>query len=282
MSEKRTFFNEAEIEKFKPSEKIGLVACVDRSGLPHMALLTSIMAAGPSVMTIGQFCLGLSKWFMKETKLVSFLILTLDKRMWRGRARWTHEREEGPEYTVYNNMPMFRYNSYFGINKVHYLDLVETGGEEALPMGGIIAGALATKLAKGGAKTGIGVRILRPIAEELFNGLDSLKFLSYIGRDGYPEIIPVIQCQAADSRRLAFNPSVYRGELSMLRAGAKVAVFGLNMKMQSVLVRGTYNGIGRYRGVSLATIDIDWVYNSMPPIHDQIYPEKKLDAVVNF
>ena len=52
--------------------------------------------------------------------------------------------------------------------------------------------------------------------------------------------------------------------------------------MQSVLVRGTYNGIGRYRGVSLATIDIDWVYNSMPPIHDQIYPEKKLDAVVNF
>ncbi len=282
MNEVRKTFTDAEIEKFKPSEKIGLVSCINPEGLPHMALLTSIMANGPQKLTVGQFCLGLSKWYMKEKKNIAFLILTLDKKMWRGRAIWTHERTEGPEYIIYNNIPMFRYNSYFGINKVHYLDLVETGGEESLPMGGIIKGSLLTMIGKGAAKTGREERILRPFAEDLINKLDSLKFLSFIDTNGFPAIIPVIQCQAADSRRLVFSPSVYSDELKMLKEHDNVALYALNFKMQTVLLRGVFLGYRNYRGIKMGVIDINWVYNSMPPIHDQIYPEKKLEAVVNF
>ena len=40
-----------------------------------------------------------------------------------------------------------------------------------------------------------------------------------------------------------------------------------------MLVRGTFRGFRRYRAVSLGTVDIEWVYNSMPPAHGQIYPE---------
>jgi hypothetical protein len=29
-------------------------------------------------------------------------------------------------------------------------------------------------------------------------------------------------------------------------------------------------------------LDIDWVYNSMPPSHGQIYPEVELEAVTDF
>ena len=120
------------------AEKIGLVASINPEGLPHISLITSIMAPRPNQLTLGQFCKGLSKQYIQENNHITFLIMTMDKKMWRGRAKWTHLKKEGPEYERYNEIPMFRYNTYFGINTVHYLDLIETSGREDLPMSKIV------------------------------------------------------------------------------------------------------------------------------------------------
>jgi len=61
-----------------------------------------------------------------------------------------------------------------------------------------------------------------------------------------------------------------------------VALFAMTMQMEDILMRGTYNGIRRYRGVRLGTMDITWAYNSMPPAHGQIYPETELKPVTDF
>ena len=275
-------FSEQDIEAFEPAEKIGIVATVNPQGLPHITLITSIRANGPSQITLGEFCKGLSKQHIQETPEIAFLVLTLDKRMWRGKARWTHLRKEGPEYERYNDIPMFRYNTYFGINTVHYLDLIETTGKQDLPMAKIIPAALMTKVAKGGAKTGNHDLILKPFAQELFNRLDALKFIAYVGADGFPVLIPLIQCQAADSRRLVFSPYAFTEELEAIPAGGTVAVFGLTMNMEDVLIRGTFQGYERRRSLKVGSIDIEWVYNSMPPAHGQIYPEVELKPVVHF
>jgi hypothetical protein len=103
-----------------------------------------------------------------------------------------------------------------------------------------------------------------------------------VGDDGFPVIIPLIQCQAADSTRLAFSPLAYREELSALRQCSSIAIFGLTMDMEDVLFRGVFAGFGKHRGVKLGCVDIIWVYNSMPPKTGQIYPIQKLGAVVNF
>ena len=52
--------------------------------------------------------------------------------------------------------------------------------------------------------------------------------------------------------------------------------------MQDVLVRGKFRGFKKHRGIDLGRIDIDWVYNSMPPVFGQIYPEQKTETVVEF
>jgi hypothetical protein len=279
---KRTAFAPEEMKAFEPAEKVGLVASISPQGLPHISLITSIMAANPTQLTLGEFCKGMSKRYIQQNPNVAFLITTLDRKIWRGRAQWTHLRKDGPEYETYSAMPMFRYNAYFGVNTVHYLDLIETSDGEALPVPAITRASIITKLVKGGARTGVEERILKPFAEELFNKLDSLKFISYVGDDGFPVIIPVIQCQAADSRRLVFSPRAYREELNEIPEGATVAVFGLTMGMEDVLVRGTFLGFKRYRFFRLGAVDINWVYNSMPPCHGQIYPEIELKPVVNF
>ena len=280
MRSKRSF-NDWEIEAFKPAEKIGLVASKNPQGLPHITLITSIQASGPSRVTLGEFCKGKSKEFIRKNPDIAFIIMTMDKKMWRGKARWTHLKNDGPEYEEYNNTPMFRYNAYFGINTVHYLDLIETGGREDLPFGKIILAALLTRIAKGGLTHDANNRILKPFAENIFNNLSALKFISHIDDDGWPVLFPVIQCQASDSKRLTFSSFAFGEELSKIKNNTPVAVFGITMGMEDVLVRGTFN-VKRSRGIKVGTVDIDWVYNSMPPCHGQIYPEIELKPVINF
>ncbi|MBN2538455.1 MAG: hypothetical protein JXB09_00235, partial [Deltaproteobacteria bacterium] len=125
-------------------------------------------------------------------------------------------------------------------------------------------------------------RILKPWGEGLFNRLDSLKFISWVGEDGFPGITPLIQCRASDSRRLVFSTAAYGKELDAIQKGTCVAVFGLTMDMEDILTRGTFVGTGWYRGIKLGVIDLEWVYNSMPPKPGQIYPEVRVKQVVDF
>jgi hypothetical protein len=281
MSERMNRFTEEDIRALEPNEKVALVATVNPEGLPHVTLLTSLQAISPTKMVLGEFSRGLSKEYMQKNHGVGFLIMTLDRRLWRGTARWTHLKKEGPEYEMMNTKPMFRYNTYFGINTVHYFDLVETTAAEGLPMGAILLSALKTTLARGAMKRNIGA-VLKPVALSLLDRVDTLKFISYVNPEGFPVIIPLIQCRAADSGRLAFVPSPCGDELAAIPKGSTVAVFAMSLKMEDILVRGVYNGVKRRRGIRLGTIDIEWAYNSMTPAHGQIYPEVALEPVMRY
>jgi hypothetical protein len=275
-------FTADDMKAFEPAEKIGIIATVTPEGLPHISLLTSVMASTPRQLTVGEFCKGLSKGYMQKTHKTGFAVLTMDKKLWRGKAFWTDLRKEGPEYETYNQQPMFRYNTYFGINTVHYLDLIGISEGAPLDLYPIIKSAILTKLAKSGVASQSNERVLTVFGENLFNRLDSIKFLSFIDNDGYPALIPVLQCQAACTNRLAFHPGAFGDELKNLKPGLTVAVFCMSMQMENVLVRGKFNGFTKSRGIEMGTIDIDWVYNSMPPNHGQIYPPVPLKRVVNF
>lgn len=114
------------------------------------------------------------------------------------------------------------------------------------------------------------------------NKLDNLKFLSYIGEDGYPEIIPAIQAQSLDAEQILFSPSVYTRELEAIPQGTSLALFAMSLSMEAVLMRGTYRGIQRVGGLRAGVVGIDWVYNSMPPLPGQVYPVIPVEAVTKF
>ena len=267
------------MKAFEPEAKVGLLATVNPEGLPHITLITAMQAKTPRQIMWGQFTEGLSKMHVRKNPKTSFLILTMDRKLWRGKAVWTHARKEGEDYVLFNTKPMFRYNAYLGIHTVHYMDLVETTIREGLPLGAIIVASLFTKAIKGLARTRRG-RILKPWAEGMFNRIDALKFIGYVGQDGFPVIVPVLQCQAADSTRLAFAPLAYAGEIGAIPEGVPAAVFGLTVQMEDCLVRGRYR---RHLSVlPLRCVDIEWVYNPMPPTQGQIYPEVALRPVENF
>ena len=277
-------FSPEDIKAFKPENKIGLLATVNEHGLPHITLITTIQANSPQEIVWGQFTEGKSKENVLRNPKTGFLIMTLDKSLWRGRAIWRESKKEGPEYVRFNKLPMWRYNSYFGLHTIHYMELVETTEKASLPLAGIVLSALLTKFAKAGAKTKNEEeeRVMNEWTEKLLNKLDTLKFLAYVAEDGFPVIIPLLQCQAAGSRKIVFHPGAYADELLPIKEGTDVAVFGLTLAMQDVLVRGKFTGFKKYQAVKLGSVDIDWVYNSMPPLAGQIYPPVEITTVEDF
>lgn len=281
----KKIFNNEDIKAFEPENKIGILATVNSEGLPHLTLITTMQAKTQKQLFWGQFVEGQSKKNIQKNHRAGFLIMTPDRKLWRGKADWTHFEKEGKDYEHFNNLAMWRYNAYFGIHTIHYMDLIETTQKQALPLGKIIYSSMLTKFSKKSAhkkKMNRDDIIMNQWTQALFNRIDSLKYLSYVDEDGYPVIIPVLQCQAADTERLVFHLGAYKRELSKIKPDKNVAIFGLTLSMEDVLVRGTFKGVQRSRGISIGAVDVNWVYNSMPPIPGQIYPEVPVEEVVNF
>ena len=277
-----TTFSEEDINSTRPEMKVGLLATVTPEGLPHVTMLSTVMACGPDQVCFGQFTEGMSKKHILQNPKTGFLVMSLDRNLWRGKATYTHSARNGREYDYYNNVPMFRYNAYFGVHTVYYLDLVEQTGKTSLPMNRIILAALQTMLARMlGGKHGR-TPVINPWTRAFLDKMDNLKFLAYVGPDGYPLIIPAIQAQSLDSQHVLFSTSVYTEELMAIPAGVTLAVISMALTMEDVLLRGTYQGIRRVGGIKAGVVEVDWVYNPMPPVPGQVYPATEIRAVTQF
>jgi hypothetical protein len=233
-------------------------------------------------LSFGQFTEGLSKNYLLNNPKTGFLIMGLDKNLWRGKATYTHSAKSGPEYDYYNNVPMFRYNAYFGVHTVYYLDLLTHTGKAPLPMNRIIFAAVQTMLARTMGRKPGGEPVLNQWTHAFMDKIDNLKFLSYIGSDGNPAIIPAIQTQSLDANHVLFSTSVYSNELAVVPAETPMAVFSMALTMEDVLLRGMYHGIRTIGGVKAGLVEVDWVYNPMPPVPGQIYPPLPIQPVTEF
>jgi hypothetical protein len=275
-------FSSDDIQALSVPMKIGILGTVNGEGLPHLTMLSTLQASSPQTLTFGQFTEGLSKGHVVDNPKTGFLIMTLDKLFWRGKAGWSHKEKAGPEYDVYNNIPMFRYNAYFGVHTVHYLDLVEQFGCEQLPMGRVVWASIQTLIAKAFQNKSQAKEVLNVWTRALFGKSDNLKFVGYIGDDGFPVISPVIQAQPLDAEHIAFSLGAFGEDLKKIPVGAPLAIFGLTLDMEDVLLRGEYLGVSKMAGISYGSVKINWVYNSMPPVAGQIYPPVALETVREF
>jgi hypothetical protein len=168
---------------------------------------------------------------------------------------------------------MFRYNAYFGIHTVHYLDVVEVEEGGQLGVSRLVAGAALVRGVRMAAVARCTTPALSPWATKLVSRAATLKFASYVGADRYPCIIPgAAACTAGTGRVVVALPSDDPATASVPEQ-ADIAVFALDRELHSVLVRGHATDHRSLAGSRLSALDIDRVYNSMPPKHGQIYPQ---------
>lgn len=262
---------------FASDSKIALVAVLDGDGYPHITMLSTLMAKDEKTIMFGQFSEGLSKRFIAERRRTGFLLMSVDKEMWRGRAVFTDSATTGPEFDIFNGKPLFRYNSYFGIGRVYYLDLADITEKETLPMGAIIRSALLTRMKKAGARGNTNGALNR-VSRGLTDGLSTLKFLAAEDPEGFCRITPVIQAASGSDGRIVFAPNPYGEELAAVRPGQKTAVFAMNLSLECVLTKGVYRGMQK----GLCVLDVEKVYNPLMPVPGYVYPKEPLKAVEEF
>lgn len=264
---------------FDNAYKIGLVAMRDSEGVIHVTLLSTLMNKGEDKMMLGEFIVGLSKEFIHKNPKTGFLIMNMNKEFWTGKMDFLPEvKTEGEDYIMFNSMPLYRFNTYFGINKVHYAQLIDISARTKLNMGGVIINALKVAAVKPFMAGDKKKQVLKPWARNMAAKLDTLMYIAYEGEDGYPKIVPIIQGQSASSSRIVFTKQPYGSMLTDLKDNTRVAVFAMTLKMETVLVKGVFHGFK----CGLGYVDIDRVYNSMPPKHGYIYPPVKQTAVTSF
>ena len=256
--------------------KVGVLATVDPAGRPHVTLITSLSAKGPQKLMFGQFSEGLSKTHVRVQPKVGFLALDGERCWLRGKAVWRSAVRQGEDFEMYNRKPMFRYNAYFGIHTVHYLDVVEAeeGGELKVPS--LVAGAALARATRITAVARCTTPALTPWAAKLVSRASTLKFASYVGDDGHPVLIPGVGACTAGAGRLVVACPAGDEAAARLPDSVVVSVFALDRELHSVLVRGQLARRCRAARALLSTLDIDWVYNSMPPKHGQIFPRMEL------
>jgi hypothetical protein len=62
-----------------------------------------LRASTPTEVVWGQFTEGVSKANICRRPKAGFMIMTLDKNLWRGKATWTRTAHAGKDYDAYNN-----------------------------------------------------------------------------------------------------------------------------------------------------------------------------------
>jgi len=257
------------------NNKAALLGTIDDQGCPHLTFYNTIQGLGEQGLVLGQFCTGLSKEHLLKRPGCAFIALSTDKKWLRGNARYTHTARTGPEMDDYNNRPIYRYNSYVGIHTVWYFDLLGISDMYKLDVLKVVIGGISSRIAaKKAAKNE--KQALSPFSQMLCGQVGGPKFICYEKADGMLSIIPIVHAKPAGSDRMVFSGTLYGEELAQIPQGANVAIYAGNRQMQSVIVKGIFSLLKK--GVYM--VDIQRVYNAMPPTSGYIYPKAAKPAEV--
>ncbi len=263
----------------QPDVMLKLVATIDSRDWPHITMISSNRIANQKEIVWGAFTEGTSKKNVLSNPKQGIFYMTPEMpfKFLQAKVDFKFTREEGKDLERFNQSELMRYFTYVRVHTAYYNEIVSITKVKNLPLGGIVLGILKDMVAKGGLKTGLNEKRLNLIGYRLFSAPIAVRAISYIDpSDGYPLIIPCIPLQACDYTRLVFPFASMKGELLKIPEKTKVAVFGMNFDFVNQVVKGTYLGIQKSRGVKFGVVDIEEVYNSSPPIAGKIYP--KLDT----
>jgi hypothetical protein len=285
MSEER--FAAADVRALGPDPRIGLLATVAEDGWPHVTLLATLGPDGPRRLVFGQFCEGRSKEHVRREPRAGWFLMTPDRRWWRGRARWTGAERSGPAVDAFNQQPLYRYNAYFGVHTAHHLDLVAVDGRGRLSIARLAAGA-ALAAAAGvvlrppprpaaarGGEPPLGPWVARHLAAPT-----TLAVLAWIDAEGSPRLVPGVTARPLAGRRLVLAAT--DAPRDRPPSGAPTAVFALDLKLRSALVSGRVRWHEPPLGPAVGTLDVERVYDPMPPLAGPVWPREPLVAVREF
>ncbi|MHA1270908.1 MAG: hypothetical protein ACTSPY_14030 [Candidatus Helarchaeota archaeon] len=253
-----------------------LISTIDNRGWPHITFIVSNCAKTPTQIIWGQFTEGTSKENVRKNKKQGVFIMTPESpyKFIQAKIELENIKKEGEDVEYFSRMNFYRYNCYLNVHTVYYNKIIATTQVRNLSIGGIIKGMLVNIIGKGATKSKDHEIKLPKLGYNLFNGAIYPKFISYIDpSDGYPIIIPCFQMRAPDRSKLVFTLSQFKYDLQSIPENVNVAAYAMNFEPIMIHVNGIFTGFQKFRGIKYGIIEIEEVYNPMPPLAGVIYPK---------
>ncbi len=251
-----------------------LLATIDSAEYPHLTMISSNIAISPTQIKWGKFVEGQSKEFVLKNPKQGVLYMTaaMPFRFLQAKMRFDSISKLGDDALVFNQMKLFRYNTYMRIDTVYFNNVIASRPIRDIPLPGIVKGIMGNlvfnkrKFALDPPQS----PRLSKLGRKLFSGLIFPKFLSYLDpNDGYPVTFPVFQAREIDGTRIVIPFSQFKDDLLVIPEKSKVSLFAMDLETVSQMVKGTV--IAKHSNAIV--VEIEYVYNSMPPKPGYIYPE---------
>jgi hypothetical protein len=257
---------------------VKLLGTTDEKGWPHLTFIASSRAKTNKQLVWGQFLHGNSKQYIQDNPKHSYLFMSIDMpfKMLQIKANFTHTLNKSEDLDKLNTGDDMRYSTTMNFFKAFYSDIVAASQLQKISIIKLLKNIFLSKIGKGGIKSNKEEEArLDKFGKVIFTHALNPKFIAYLDpNDDYPIIVPCFQAISHEHTKLVFSPSLFKEQLSIIPTDSKVAVFGMTMDFIAQVVKGTFLGFEKHRGINLGIIDIEEVYNSAPPLPGLIYPKK--------
>ena len=273
-------FSKEAYDLTQPEIGLRLITTIDKRGWPHITMISSNRAKTRKQIVWGQFTEGTSKKniLTNPKQGIFFMNAEMPFKFVQAKAKFDYYLKGGEDCERFSRGPLFRYMTYVNIHTSYYNDVIAVTDVRNLGLFSIIKGFLIDLLAVGGARNKESEKKIPEFGYSMFNQMTSVKVLSYIQEDGYPVIIPCFGLRAPDRSKLIFPLSQYKEELLSIPENTRIAVFVVvsqDLELTNMQINGTFSGFKKVRGFKYGFIEIDEIYNSMPPLNGLIYPNIK-------
>ena len=266
-----------------------LLATIDPRGWPHITMISFNRAKTPEQIVWGEFTIGTCKRnVLQNPKQGAFYMnAVMPYKFLQAKMTFDHRVKGGEDCEYFSRGQMLRYNTYMNVEKAYYNSVKAVTPVMDLKVLPIAKGLILNLSAKRKANDSNAEEKLPLLGYDLYNNPFNPKFISFLDPDdGYPLIIPCFQLRAPDRNKLIFPYSHFKEDLEKLKIGAHVSTFAViadEIELINLVIQGTFSGTQKFGGVNCGIIEIDEVYNSMPPLSGVIYPKLKTrPKVANF
>jgi hypothetical protein len=257
--EARAIYEQGEVAKF--------LATASAGGEVNVALIVSQTPTEEGGIVFGDFMMVKTKKNLSENGRVASLAITpkLEMAGFKGDVGgWT---QTGPYIDLVNSIEFFRYNAYMGIHDVAPISI-----REMLPLPPKVSfvkvGADFLDIrARGFLKTGYtsgGVDVPIPVRKK-FESIMSIKVITLMDEDGYPNIFPLFSTHFKHPSELRFKVSPYNAGIERFKVPCRVALNVLTMDLFTYQLKGELAGFDGSLGLDFGVVRVEEAYSSMPP-----------------
>ncbi len=235
----------------------------DETGEPNIALVMTWAPYEGNTLVYGDFMTYKTRKNLEHNNpKIGILVMTMDLDTWMIHADFESFHRNDEIYEFIAQTPLFRYNQYTNARSAGVANAVRASSNYRLSKISVLLSYIKARLATRGIEKVIREdgTMPRNVLERV-SAMTTVKMFSFVGSDGYPQIVPAFGMYPVGTNRLVVDLGEAKRRASIPFDGQRVAISIVSLEPAAFQMKGTFTQISGSKGL----IDLDRVYTCSLP-----------------